>query len=155
MKTWLKRILLFLLAVFLLGQFYRPSRVNPPVDPDMRLYAVAQVPSDVQLILDRSCRDCHTSETVWPWYSNVFPINWFLASHVEDGRRQINFSDWGALTPAKQVHKLEELCDQVKQGDMPLKTYLPLHPSAKLTDADRKRLCQWSEQLRQEMLKKN
>jgi hypothetical protein len=155
MNKWLKRILLFLLAVFLLGQLYRPSRVNPPVDPDKRLYAAVQVPPDVRSILDRSCRDCHTSETVWPWYSNVFPINWFLVSHVNDGRRELNLSDWKTMSARKQAHKLEEVCDQVKQGDMPLKTYLPLHPAAKLTDADRQRLCQWSGELRGQILKTN
>lgn len=155
MKRWMRWLLIVVIALLVLGQLYRPSRVNPPVDPHATLQSAVPVPADVQSILDRSCRDCHTSQTVWPWYSNFFPINWFLSSHVRDGRKALNFSVWKAMTAKKQAHRMDDVCEQVKQGDMPLKTYLPLHPAAKLSDADRRRLCEWSDQLRQQIVAAN
>jgi hypothetical protein len=144
---WVRRILLLLVLVLLVGQLYRPSRTNPPVNPAKSLYAVRTVPPNVHEVLDRSCNDCHSNRTVWPWYSNFFPINWFLTSHVRDGRKQLNVDAWADLTPRREAHKLLSICEEVQHGDMPLKTYLPLHPTAKLSAADKQVLCEWSGQL--------
>ncbi|HET7434861.1 MAG TPA: heme-binding domain-containing protein [Thermoanaerobaculia bacterium] len=141
---WLKRILLALVIIFALMQFVRPQLTNPPVDPARKLVA----PPQVQTILDRSCRDCHSNETAWPWYSQVAPISWWLADHVKDGRRELNLSEFRSYSARKSNKKLEEICEQVKEAEMPLKSYLPLHPSAKLSDADRQTLCAWTDGLR-------
>ena len=144
---WLKRVLLLLVVLFAVAQFFRPTRANPPVDEKQSLYATTQVPPDVRAILDRSCVDCHTNTTAWPWYSHVSPVSWWLVDHVEDARKELNFSKWGTYSDRRRHKKLEEICEQVKEGEMPLKEYLWLHPSAKLSDADRATLCKWSESL--------
>jgi len=141
---WLKRILLALLVLFVVAQLIRPSMANPPVDETKTLYAVEPVPPEVKTILDRSCVDCHSNRTSWPWYSRITPVSWWLADHVKDGRKELNFDEWGGYTPRRAARKLEETCDQVKKNEMPLKAYLPLHPDAKLSDADRAALCRWS-----------
>jgi hypothetical protein len=97
-------------------------------------------------ILRRSCNDCHSSETVWPWYSNVSPVSWFLKSHIDEGRRELSFSEWATYPKRKRERKLHEMCEQVEAGEMPLKSYLPLHPSARLSDEDKRRLCEWTRQ---------
>jgi hypothetical protein len=146
LKKFLKVALIVLVVAFVLAQFIRPAQANPPVDPAKTLKA----PADVQAILDRSCGDCHSNNTRWPWYAKVAPVSWWLADHVKDGRREINISEFATYSPRKAAHKMEEVCEQVEKGEMPLSTYLPLHPDAKLSDADKARLCAWakSEQAR-------
>jgi hypothetical protein len=144
-KAILKWAVVALVVLFAGLQFARPTMSNPPVDESRTLESHARVPAEVAAVLGRSCNDCHSSRTRWPWYSQVVPVSWFLARHVEEGRRQLTFSDWGSYTPRRASRKLDEICEQVEAGEMPLKSYLLLHPSAKLSDADRKLLCEWTE----------
>jgi hypothetical protein len=144
MKWW-KRLLFVLSAIFAGIQFVRPPLVNPPVDEGLSLYASTPVPADVRGILDRSCVDCHSNRTVWPWYSHVAPASWLLADDVTEGRKELNFSVWCTYKPKRKAHKLEEICEQVKEKEMPLEKYTFVHPSAKLSDSDRARLCEWAE----------
>jgi hypothetical protein len=152
LKKLSKWLLIVLLVAFVGIQFVRPKRVNPPINERMTMFATGKVPPDVQAILQRSCADCHSHATVWPWYSNVAPVSWLVAEDVVDARKEMNFSVWGDYTPKRAEHKLEELCEQVEQREMPLKKYTFLHPSAKLSDADRRRLCEWSAAWRREIL---
>lgn len=135
-----KRVFLIAAIVFVAMQVIRPSRANPPIDPSKQLVA----PADVQAIFARSCNDCHSSRTVWPWYTAVAPVSWWLADHVHEGRREVNFSEWQSYSAKRKARKLKEICEQVEQGEMPLKAYLPLHPEAKLSDAERVRICEWA-----------
>ena len=137
---WLKRILLALVILLVVAQVIRPARTNPPIDPAHELVA----PQPVASILQRSCYDCHSNHTVWPWYAQVAPVSWLLADDVHDGRAEMNFSEWTTFTPRRSARKLQELCEQVEQGEMPLWFYVPLHSAAKLSDADRKTLCDWA-----------
>jgi hypothetical protein len=96
----------------------------------------------VKDILDRSCRDCHSNKTEWPWYTNVAPVSWFVIDHVNEGRHRLNLSEWARLDqPGK---KLQKICDEVQDGGMPLSSYLPMHPKAKLSEQDKKTLCDWT-----------
>jgi hypothetical protein len=137
---WVARIVLILVVLFVVGQFIRPNLANPAVDRAK----VLQAPPQVQSILDRSCHDCHSSETRWPWYTHITPVNWWLADHVKEGRRELNLSEWGGYTAKRKTRKLKEICDQVKEGEMPPKNYLWIHTDAKLSDADRQTLCSWA-----------
>lgn len=137
---WTKRIFLALAVLLVLAQFIRPARTNPPINSANEL----QAPPAVMSILQRSCNDCHSNRTVWPWYAQVAPMSWLLADDVGDGRNEINFSEWNTQTPRRTARKLQEICEQVEQHEMPMKTYTPLHPAAKLSDADRKTLCDWA-----------
>ena len=137
---WVKRILLALLVLFLLAQFVRPERTNPPVDPAKELRA----PAEVQAILDRSCNDCHSNRTTWPWYSHVTPANWYLVDHINEGRHELNFSEFRTYSPKEQSKKLGEVCEEVEEGHMPLPEYVRLHREARLSPADKLTLCQWA-----------
>jgi len=139
-KKWIKRIFLTLAVLLVVAQVIRPRLTNPPVDPAKELRA----PEPVTSILARSCNDCHSNRTIWPWYSQIAPVSWLLADDVNDGRKEMNFSEWATFTPRRTARKLQEICEQVEQHKMPLKKYIPLHPSAKLSDADRKTLCEWA-----------
>ncbi|HET6889934.1 MAG TPA: heme-binding domain-containing protein [Pyrinomonadaceae bacterium] len=147
MKTVLRVLKWFGVAIVCLFvglQFVRPARTNPPVDPSQTIEARLQVPPHVASILDRSCKDCHSNATRWPWYSNVAPFSWLLVDHVIEGRDNLNLSEWGHLDNRRVDDKLEEICDEVKIGAMPIDSYTWIHRSAKLSQEDVKTLCEWA-----------
>ncbi|PJZ85913.1 heme-binding domain-containing protein [Leptospira harrisiae] len=135
----MKRFFFILLGVFLLLQLFPINRTNPSVTSEI------QSGAEVKEILKRSCYDCHSNETVWPVYSYVFPASLLISHHVEEGREELNFSEFGKLAERKQNKKIYEIWEQVDEGEMPPKDYLLLHPNAKLSDKDKEILKQWSE----------
>ena len=141
----LKWLLIVLVAVFVGLQFVRPARTNPAFDQAQTIHACLQMTPQVSAILDRSCQDCHSNTTRWPWYSNVVPASWFLVDHVNEGREHLNFSEWGKLDKRRADKRLEEMCEQVSEREMPMDSYTWIHRSAKLSDEDRKILCSWTE----------
>ena len=143
-KKVIKIVVIVLVVAFVIAQFVRPDRSNPPIDPSQTLEVSMQVPDNIEAILSRSCADCHTHRTYYPWYSNVAPASWFLANHVKEGRRELDFSVWATYSAKKKSKKLEEICEQVKQNEMPVPSYLWIHRDASLTDADRNLLCDWA-----------
>ncbi len=144
--TVIRRVVLGLVVLGVAIQLYRPARTNPAADPANTLTATTAVPADVAAVLKRSCYDCHSNETRWPWYSNVAPLSWGVIGHVTEARSHYNFSEWGTYTPAKRATLLENMCGEVREGGMPLLSYLLLHPDARLSDADRKAICDWTGQ---------
>ena len=149
----LKWLLIALVAVFVGLQFVRPARTNPAFDQAETIYARLQVTPEVSAILDRSCQDCHSNSTRWPWYSNVVPASWFRVDHVNEGREHLNFSEWGRLDKRRADKRLEEMCEQVSDREMPMDSYTWIHRSAKLSDTDRKTLCDWTESERARLAK--
>jgi cytochrome c551/c552 len=127
-------------AVVVLGgiQAVRFERTNPPVTADIA------APADVAPILHRACYDCHSNETVWPWYSHVAPVSWLLHRDVVEGRRHLNFSEWDRVPVAKRGRRFREVGEQVKEGEMPPWFYLPMHRTARLSDADKAILQRWA-----------
>jgi hypothetical protein len=134
----LRLFLIVLLAAIVVAQFVPVTRDNPPVESDFDgTLAVKQV-------LEKSCYDCHSNETIWPWYSYVAPVSWLVASDVSEARQVFSFSDWGSMSPEKQARIAEAAWDEVEKGDMPLSQYLLMHSDAKLTDADKAILHDWA-----------
>jgi len=128
-----------LLALFVAIQFVPINTTNPPVEADLN------APTEVKAILERSCYDCHSNQTRWPWYSRVAPVSWLMAHDVTEGREHINFSEWHRLRTKDQVEAMEEMWEEVKEGEMPLWFYLPMHPEARISQADRAVLQSWAE----------
>lgn len=141
----LKWFVVALVVVFIGLQFVRPARTNPAVDQTQTIHAHLQMTQQVAAIIDRSCQDCHSNTTRWPWYSNVVPASWFLVDHVNEGRQHLNFSEWGRLDRRRADKRLEEMCEEVSDKLMPLESYTWIHRSAKLSADDIKTLCDWTE----------
>jgi heme-binding protein len=141
----LKWLALTLACLFIGLQFIRPARTNPAVDQSQTIHAHLQVTPEVAAILDRSCQDCHSNTTRWPWYSNVAPVSWLLTDHVNEGRQHLNLSEWGRYDNRRAQKKLEEMCDEVKDGAMPISSYTQIHRGAKLSAEDVNVLCDWAE----------
>ncbi len=144
-KKIVKIVVILLAVAFVIIQFIRPDRTNPAEDPSQTLEASTQIPDDVRMILSRSCADCHSNRTAYPWYSNVAPVSWFLNDHINEGRRELNISVWNTYEPKKKARKLGEICEQVEKGEMPLPSYLWIHWDARMQPGDAKRLCEWAE----------
>lgn len=144
MKKALKIAAVVLFVGFVVVQFIRPDFTNPPVDESQTLEADVPLPENVKTILRRSCADCHTNETVYPWYSKIQPAAWFLDDHIREGRAELNFSEWAKLADGRKKRKLEEVCEQIQSREMPLPSYLWIHTDAKMSDDDIRILCDWT-----------
>ena len=105
------------------------------------------VPADVHRLLVAACYGCHSNHTGYPWYVRVQPVGWWIAHHVTEGRRQLNFSEFGAYGPHQAARKLDSLANQVDEGDMPLRSYTWMHPAARLSAAQRKMIVDWAQEL--------
>jgi hypothetical protein len=147
-----KRILLITVAVvaaaFIVIQFFQIDHVVPPVVASETLETAVPVPPDISLILGRSCNDCHSNLTVYPWYTRIQPVGWFMKNHIDDGRRELNFSIFNTYNTRRKGKKLEEMCEQVTQAEMPLPSYLWIHRDAVLKEGEAKALCDWTERAR-------
>ena len=140
----LKWTAIALAVIFVALQFIRPARTNPPIDESRTILARTHVTPEAAAIMDRSCNDCHSNQTRWPWYSNVAPVSWFVIDHVNVGRREMNFSDWAQYSTDDQQGLLKKICREVKEGAMPLSSYLRMHHDAKLSNEDVRTLCDWA-----------
>ncbi len=144
MKKILKIAAIVLVVGFVLAQFIRPSFSNPPIVPGETLEESTTVPADVQMIIGRSCGDCHSNKTVYPWYSKVTPFNWFLANHIEDARKEMNFSVWNTYAPKRKLKKLEDIREQLEAKEMPLPSYLWIHRDAVLSEEQSGLVLEWA-----------
>ena len=144
MKKALKIALLILAIAFVGIQFFQIDKTNPEIVQAETLESIIAVPLDVKIILGKACNDCHTNNTRYPWYSYIQPNGWFLRSHVDDGRRHLNFDKFTTYDANKQSKRLEEMCEEVTEGKMPLPSYLWIHRDAVLTETEKKALCDWT-----------
>jgi hypothetical protein len=151
MRKLLKFSFVLLFALFAAAQFVRPARVNPPSDAGRALAAHARMDERVASILKNSCMDCHSNRTSWPWYSQIAPASWFVADHVNDGRKHMNLSEWSGYDREEAAHLLSAICRTAKHGTMPLGSYTLLHRRARLSPQDVAALCEWSHSERQRL----
>jgi hypothetical protein len=139
----LKKILWILFGGFLLIQFFRPNFQNPPIDPSLDFEKTNNPPPAVLSILKSACYDCHSNETVYPWYAQIAPVSWWLANHINEGRENLNFSEFGRLAMEDQQEILGEAAEVVQEGEMPLPSYTWTHPKATLSPDEKSTLVQW------------
>ncbi len=133
-----------LLVLFVAAQFVRPARTNPVFDEARAIQFHVEMNPEVSAILSRACYDCHSNRTEWPWYSKVAPMSWLVISHVSDGRRHLNFSEWQKYDRSKAVKKMQEIDEEVAIKAMPLSSYTLLHPEARLSDQERTLVSNWA-----------
>ncbi|HAO81045.1 MAG TPA: hypothetical protein DCQ92_19160 [Verrucomicrobia subdivision 3 bacterium] len=141
MKKW-KLILLAALGIFAALQLTNPARTNPPVITDF--ITAAKPPAAVATSIRAACYDCHSYETKWPWYSRVAPVSWLIVSDTDEGREKLDFSDWPdeAVRAAKKMDRINEV---LGYREMPPKKYTLIHADARLTEAQRKEIMDWTD----------
>ncbi len=148
MKAIPRKILIGLALVFIAIQFVRPQKnVSAIPAPANDLLVRYNAPSEVRRILEKACYDCHSNQTRYPWYAEVQPFGWFLADHIKEGKRYLNFSEIGALSNKRQANKIQAIIDEASDRSMPLKSYTLIHPDALLSSAEIKTLSDWAEPL--------
>lgn len=133
-----------LVAVLIIAQFFRPTLNEGDREGANSIVKTINVPPQVQAILGKACYDCHSNRTDYPWYTNVQPLGWWLQSHVNEGKRHLNFSEWASYDLKRQIHKLEEVREMIAADEMPLSSYKPLHAEARISEEEKKNLIDWA-----------
>lgn len=139
MKRTLRRIAFSIALLFGLIQFWPAGRTNPPTTAGL------DAPPEVTTVLRRACFDCHSNETRWPWYGYVAPVSWFLVHDVDEGRAEMNFSEWGALPEKKREKRSDKVIDEIESDAMPPSSYRRLHGDARVTAQELEVLRAWAE----------
>lgn len=139
-----KKIFLALLVLLIVIQFVRPEKnLSQEKITSRDISKVHTMPGNVHELLITKCYDCHSNNTAYPWYSNIQPVGWWLANHVNEGKGELNFSEFSTYDKKKADHKLEELIEVMEEGTMPLTSYTWLHPDSKISAADKDQLIGW------------
>lgn len=144
MKKFIKPALIVIGVLLVLIQFFRPER-NLSGDKTNDIAKAYPVPEGVQNILKTSCYDCHSNTTVYPWYAEIQPVAWWLADHIAEGKREVNFDAFTARKVAVQNKKFKEIIGQVKKDEMPLSSYTLIHRNAILTAEQKEQLISWAQ----------
>ncbi len=139
-----KKLLLFLVVAFIIIQFFRPEKNINTGSPVSHIAKVVAVPVEVGKILKTSCYDCHSNNTVYPWYASVQPVAWWLNHHIEEGKREVNFDEFANYSVRRQYKKLEEINEQVKEDEMPLGSYTLIHKDAVLSKDQKLAIANWA-----------
>ena len=131
---------IFLVLVFIGIQFVRTPGLSKTSTTGPR--TAEMINPQVGKIMERSCQDCHSKRTAWPWYSHVAPVSWLIIRHVNEGREILDFSDWATQPPSEGERML--ICDAVSDGRMPLHDYTAIHRNARLSKEDVELICGWA-----------
>jgi len=151
----IRKILIGLLIVLVIIQFIHPAKNQSEGIAANDITKSFGVPDEVQGILKKACNDCHSNNTVYPWYSKIQPVDWWLNDHVVEGKRKFNLSEFITYPAKKQRKKLEEVIETVKEGEMPLNSYTWIHKEAILTEAEKLTLSNWADTLSKSIIAKN
>ncbi|SHM98785.1 heme-binding domain-containing protein [Polaribacter sp. KT 15] len=146
MKT-LKKILVFLLVILVIAQFFGPEKNDGEMTSVAAFVSETNPPEDVKKVLETTCYDCHSDKTVYPWYSNITPVNYWLDDHIKDGKKHLNFSKWSSYSLKKKEHKMDELYEEVEKGEMPLDSYTWTHADANLTQEQINAVVTWGKKV--------
>ena len=145
----MKKRILIGIGVLLIGmQFFRINKENPVVNLEDDFITIMNPPAEVQNILKTSCYDCHSNESNYPWYTNIAPVSWWVKDHINEGREELNFSEWGTYDAKRKDHKLEECAEEVEEGEMPLAPYTITHGDAELSESQKELMEEWFNSVR-------
>ena len=145
MKRVFKTLGWILLLVLIVIQFFRPKKNIHTGDQPNAIAKSFAIPEDVKTILDKACMDCHSNNTRYPWYNTIQPVAWWLAGHVNDGKKELNFDEYTNKRPRFQYRRMEQSIDLVKKDAMPLPSYTWTHKDAILTQEEKAKLTEWAQ----------
>nr|WP_321244113.1 heme-binding domain-containing protein [uncultured Psychroserpens sp.] len=144
----IKKILVALLVVLIIMQFFGPER-NEGDSTTVDTFIAETNPSRVvKSILENTCYDCHSDVTTYPWYNKITPVNYWLADHIEEGKEHFNLSAWDSYSVKRKEHKMHELIEEVEEKKMPLESYTYTHGDANLTDDQIAAVVAWGKEVR-------
>ena len=142
----MRRFLIILLVIasvaFITLQFFQPEK-NTSTDSANLIFKHEQIPADVEATITNACLDCHSNNTRSVWYDRISPVSWMINKHVVAGKKELNFSEWGTFDDYDKIGALEDIRQEVERSTMPLKSYLLMHPEAKMSEEQKKNLLAW------------
>ncbi|MEO6348337.1 MAG: heme-binding domain-containing protein [Aquaticitalea sp.] len=144
----IKKLLIFLLIIFIIAQFYGPEKNETSPATFDTFLADTKPPKDVKYVLVETCFDCHSDHTRYPWYNKITPVNYWLADHIKEGKKHFNISQWDDYSTKKKDHRFKDLIEMVEQKDMPLESYTYMHSEAKLSDEQITAVVKWAKEVR-------
>lgn len=142
-KSFLKKIAVAVVLLLIIIQFFGTKKNISAIASENAIEKHYNVPPKIQELLKTSCYDCHSNNTTYPWYNNIQPVRWWLASHVTDGKKHLNFDEFNTYPATKKLKKLDEVAETINKGEMPLSSYTLIHGNAKLSVADKKEMETW------------
>ena len=145
---WIKKIAIVLVGGLLIIQFIRPARNRSNKVSATDITKTYVIPANVQQVLKTSCYDCHSNNTNYPWYASIQPFGWLLASHIKEGKEELNFSEFGSYSVRRQKSKLKGIENSIKDGSMPLGSYTLIHKEAILSNEEKELMIDWSTKLK-------
>lgn len=143
-----KKVLIALGLILLVMQAFRIDTTNPTTAPEKDFLAVTNTPAELATIIRTACYDCHSNETTYPWYTQIAPVSWWIKNHIDDGKDELNFSEWADFSARKADHKLKECIELVEEEEMPINSYTLIHGDAKLSESQKTALMDWFKSLR-------
>lgn len=144
-KYFTRRIILrTLAAIFIVIQFFRPAKNEGEAFGQNDITKSVNVPEEIKSILVASCYDCHSNHTDHMWYENFQPVGWWIANHINEGKRELNFSEFNNYKDKRKAHKFEEIGEMVSDGEMPMSSYTLIHGKAKLNEEQKRLLINWA-----------
>lgn len=135
---------LFLLLAFVVIQFFRPERNIGKGLSTGAITKLLQVPQDVQALLQNACYDCHSNHTRYPWYVKIQPVAWLMSHHITEGKKELNFDEFGTYSGRRQLSKLKSIAGSVKDASMPLSSYTFMHNKARLSELEKELIIDWA-----------
>ena len=150
MKRIIKTILIFALIALVGIQLIRPEKNQAGYQSVAAFETETKITAEVAGIFKANCYDCHSNHTAYPWYAEIAPISIWLDEHIEHGKEHFNVSEWETYSAKKKAHKLEELIEEVKAGEMPLNSYTWVHGN--LTNTEKETLLRWADIIRLQYL---
>ncbi len=142
----IKKVVVILVIILVGLQFYRPEKNNAEYREVAAFEQETTPNQEVKTILENKCYDCHSNKTSYPWYAEIAPVSLWIDHHVEEGNEHFNVSKWASYSDKKKDHKLEELIEEVEEGEMPLQSYTWLHGN--ITEEEKQTLLSWAKQAR-------
>ena len=138
-----KKIIYGVLALLLISQFFPIDKTNPPAPESSDFLAIHNAPGEVSLLVKNACYDCHSNQSEYPWYTNISPISFWIRGHIRGARQRINFSEWNRLDASRLTYEIQECIEAIEDGRMPAKSFVLMHPEAKLSSVEKQRLVTW------------
>ncbi len=138
-----KKIVLAFFVALVIIQFIQPAKNKTDQFMPNDFAKVYTVPDSIQAILKTACYDCHSNNTVYPWYSHIQPAAWIMRGHINEGKSKLNFSDFGTYSSRRQISKLKGIANEIMDDRMPISSYKLMHPNARLSQTDKLLVTGW------------
>ncbi|MGB1248527.1 MAG: heme-binding domain-containing protein [Chitinophagales bacterium] len=142
-----KKIGIAVIIILLIIQFFRIDKTNPSSDVASDIFSNHVASEEIRTIVKNACYDCHSNETVYPWYSNIAPVSWWMKRHIDNGREKLNFSLWGEASVEDQAHMIYESVEMLEKNWMPILSYKLTHSEGRLSEEERNMVIDWLESL--------